>query len=255
MLCKLLQLNIEKGKLIDDIITFINNSDYDFLTLQEVAGGGFTHDDFSCFDLILKRCQNYDGRLVKTNILTSGEESYFGNAIFFNKDIKFLKEEDIWMNNRQIITVDDLDTRDGRIHAGYCCKVMHFDINGERLSVLSGHFTWGPRPYDTELTISRANIVKDFIAKLQNPFILAGDFNVEINTQTEMQFEEHGVNLTRKHNITNTLNPHIHVAKHLFPKGISCDFVFIPKSIKEIDFFRVDDNLSDHYGLHLDFYV
>ncbi|MDQ6985641.1 MAG: hypothetical protein Q9M91_04330 [Candidatus Dojkabacteria bacterium] len=70
-----------------------------------------------------------------------------------------------------------------------------------------------------------------------------------------MQFEELGLNLTRNYSFTNTLNPDLHRAKHLFPEGIPCDQVIVDKRIEVIDFKIITQNISDHYGLSLTFKI
>ena len=127
----------------------------------------------------------------------------------------------------------------------------------------SGHFAWTKKSYITfPAQIQRANILRQFLRKLNTPIILAADTNVDPDLKVIRQFENIGLrNLTLEYKFNNTLNPKqtnhyqdIFVNDPIQSKrgGVACDNILISKENFTIDSYKVlNDDVSDHFPLEL----
>jgi endonuclease/exonuclease/phosphatase family metal-dependent hydrolase len=127
-----------------------------------------------------------------------------------------------------------------------------FSFAGKEISFLNCHLAWGPHSKDEPHKVEQGKKLSEYVKSLTTPFVLTGDFNVDKDSQIVQWLEVVGENLVTKNGITNTLNPHTHAAKQLFPPGLGVDFAFVSKNISVTDFHLVDTpDLSDHLGLSL----
>lgn len=248
---KLLHLNIFKGKFLDRILDFSRKNDFDFLQLQEVAGGEQSFNNSDDFERIKNDLQ-YRGEIVKTSNPVEPSGSYFGNATFVNPKYKILKSDIIWLKefDPDVRNVD----KSSAINASRAAVSLLIENDGRKFYLINGHLAWGPTPLDDEYKIIQAKILLGYIKNLQYPFVLSGDFNVLSETKTASMFEEFGINLTKKHRIESTLNPNIHFLKQkTIEEKIAVDLIFVSDEINVLNFKRIDDDLSDHLGLFLEF--
>lgn len=257
MKVRILQQNIWYGKVINKLIEYLDKNSFDIFTFQEVTGGEYTKrirgeriDVFQEIKDILGG--SYKGYLVKSMTLKGDSDSYIGNATFIRQNLSVeIKEEVFWMNPYQeYAQVFSNEDHDQIINNPYSALVLDLQFaNGQKLTVATGHFSWSITPDDRDYKIQRASSLLDYLKEKNLPIILTGDFNSEIETKTVQMFDEIGVNLTKKYGITNTLNGDLHRAKHIFPRGVACDYIFVDSRFKVHDFQLVENGASDHHGL------
>ena len=133
---------------------------------------------------------------------------------------------------------------------------LEFELDNRKFNIITTHLAWGSTPDDKEYKIIQARKLHDNLSKIENPFILTGDFNVTPDTQTVYIFNDLGKNWTTKLNVENTLNGRTHAVRQLFPPGLAVDYIFTSPGIDVKSFRLVDEvNLSDHFGLLLEFQV
>lgn len=243
----LLQLNIESGKYLDAVIAEIQRGEYDFVNLQEVS-----NRDRKCLAELGESLPDYEIREVTTYRYLKEPKRDAINATLIKKSpgVRILDMTVIWMNPYRDLVEGELETYADKPYSAYGLKL---EIEGHMFELLNGHFTWGPRPYDTDDTIARAKLVADYIAELDRSFVLTGDFNVRPDTVTASQFEKYSRNLVRELGIANTLNPRLHRVKKLFPEGIPVDLVFTSPDLRVMGLRVLPDDLSDHLGVVLEF--
>lgn len=103
MKVKLLQLNIESGRFLDQIIAYVRKQDFDILHFQEVSGSTFNrYHKLDMFEVI-KQKLDCDGVLTKTVTHSLDKNSYFGKAIFFKKNFKLLSRNEIWLKPFKVL--------------------------------------------------------------------------------------------------------------------------------------------------------
>lgn len=250
MKLKLLQLNINSENYWDKLVPYLTSNDFDIILLQEITGkdtvmGNINakSDTFAELQKILKA--DYHGELSITQKYTKSPDAYFGNAIFYKKQFKLIKKNEITLSSFGLFT-QKLTTYEsvGR-------KVLHLtlEIANKQASFLTTHGAWGKdnieRPFQTE----QGEILVTYLKTVTQPFILTGDFNITPEQPLIQKISSFTHNLITENNVTNTLNPKNHNAKHLFPKGLAVDYIFTSKDISVKNFKVVDKGLSDHFGL------
>lgn len=252
MFIKLLQLNIYKGKFLDQVIDFVKKNNIDILNFQEVTSGNLSFDNINCFNAIKTRLE-VQGNIVVCCRQTGQTDAYLGNATFYKKNFRVLKKEIIWLKNYQEIA--DFKTRRIQDDPRSALSLL-FGKEDKTIQIINTHLAWGPDPKDRKYKLNQAEKLYKYVQGLSIPFILTGDFNVTPDSKIVSWFNTLGRNLTVENQITNTLNPHTHKARELFPQGWAVDYIFIHKSIKVKSFRIVDEiDLSDHFGLLVEFEI
>lgn len=251
---KFLQLNIGMGMFLDRVINFIKENDIDIVNLQEVSGGRVSQTKgLDCFKDLKKSLNACNGQLVPSWQIENDQSSYFGNAIFFKKEFILNKKEIFWLKEfREIpyyssdIITDDTFPRNALL--------LRLDCFGKTIWIINTHLARGDNHKDNPIKLSQGKKLYAKVAQINEPFILSGDFNVTLDSQIISWFNNLSRNLTVENNIINTLNPKVHVAQQLFPKGLAVDYIFPSKNIRVKSFRLVDEvDLSDHFGLLLEF--
>ncbi len=245
MKIKFLHLNMFKGIFLDRVIDFIKSEDIDIVNLQEVTGGILGSKNHQCFETIQK-ATGYKGELVKCWAIKNQTDTYFGNATFFKKEFELIKKDILWLKPYEEVEYSENLSYDKLPRTGLFLLIKRED---KEFWVINTHLIRGENDQDTPLKLEYGKKLFDAVKKIDKPFILSGDFNVSSNSQIISWFNTLGINLTTKYNITNTLNPNIHIAKKLFPKGLAVDYIFVGNSLKVNRFERIDKDLSDHLGL------
>ncbi|HUD44717.1 MAG TPA: endonuclease/exonuclease/phosphatase family protein [Patescibacteria group bacterium] len=247
MTLKFLQLNIESGRFLDEVIAFIQKHDFDIINLQEVSGGKFNkYNQFDIFQT-LKEKLGYKGELTKTMIGKSDPQSYFGNATFFKPSFSLLnKKEIIWL--KPFVELSELPKNNFQTLPR---NALHLTLTKDNLTlnVINAHLAWGPTPLDEPYKINQANILIDYMKNVSQPFVLSGDFNVTPDSQIVKNFNQLARNLTVENHLTNTLNAKTHRVLSLFPPGLAVDYIYTSQDIKVDKFEAIKETLSDHLGL------
>lgn len=255
MRIKLLQLNIEAGSRYSDLIKYLKQEQFDLLHFQEVCGGKFSrigNDNFSA----LKDELTLHGDLAISMNQIHDKSSYFANATFYKPNLIPLKKQIVWLHPfREVEEIERTD-HDLLRSLPRNALALQFQINNELIWFINTHLAWGPNPKDEPHKIIQGQKLESFIANLTDPFILSGDFNVDKDSSVVKSIEKLGVNHAVNAGITNTLNPNVHRAKELFPKGVAVDFIFTSPDLIYENFSLVDKpDISDHLGLKIDIIV
>lgn len=244
MLIKFLQLNIELGKCLDEIIEFVKRENFDILNFQEVTGGSLNRHNIDCFNY-LKNNLGYGGELSVSWRVKGDKNSYFGNATFFKKSFSVKDKKIIWLKDYQEVTLHTPFP-----YRPYSVLSLGLDILGKTVQVINTHLLWGPTPQDSKEKLKQGQKLYKYLKTVDNPFILSGDFNVDQSSQIVSWISTLGRNLTVENNVTNTLNFRTHRVKHLFPRGLAVDYIFVDRRLQVKNFKVVEDeDLSDHFAL------
>lgn len=242
-------MNIYLGKWFDKLEEFIKKEDFDILSFQEVSGGRVSFHRDNLFQKIIDL--GYDGQLGVNWRIKGHYGSFVGNGTFFKKSFTLLEKDQIWLNEYR--EIEDPDNRESRNDPKSALSVL-IEKNGVKLRIVNAHLAWTPDAEDSDEKVRQAKIFKSYLEKIDSPYIITGDFNVEKHTQVVKMIESIGVrNLSSENNVTNTLNSRLHKAPHLFPPGLAVDYILVSPNMKVERFEVLDLDLSDHLGLRLEF--
>lgn len=125
-------------------------------------------------------------------------------------------------------------------------------VNGEILNIINCHGQPLPgEKNDTEARITQSKEIINFAKNINEPMIIGGDFNLDINTKSVGVFEENNfLNLIKNFGIKTTRNE-VSWAKYPDSKQNFADFVFT-KNIKVKNFDVPDSDISDHLAMFLE---
>jgi endonuclease/exonuclease/phosphatase family metal-dependent hydrolase len=252
MVLSILQLNIFADNYWNKLVAFLSTHDFDVLQLQEVAGNntecGQIQTKRDCYEELKKILGNrYNSELAIADRYTSSPTSYLANATFFKKAF-VLEEKNIFTLFRH----DGLFPSEAETFEDEGRVLLHLKlrINGKTVSFLNTHFAWARTNIEEAHQTKQAKVLLPYVEKIAHPLILSGDFNLTPDQPTIQKISKFLHNLTAEYTITNTLNPRNHRAKHLFPKGLAVDYIFVSNDLKVKEYKVIDDvDFSDHFGL------
>jgi endonuclease/exonuclease/phosphatase family metal-dependent hydrolase len=260
---QLISINIWGAKIHDPLISFINKNKEktDIFLFQEVFKSDrniITHDSYSNFlqELVeLLPDFNYYYSPTAQGSDINGKVDFpleFGQATFIKKSVNVINEGEIFFykNFNEIEFYPD-----GR--GDFPRNFIHSEIeeNGKKFLVLNVHGFWEPAPkYDTPQRFIQSQKIIDFIKEKKLPSIVAGDFNLGIDTLSLRMLEDSGLrNLIIESKAPTTRSSFYNIKYRIFDKY--ADYAFVTKGIYVNDFKVMEDEVSDHLPLFLEFEV
>lgn len=125
--------------------------------------------------------------------------------------------------------------------------------DGKSFLVLNIHGFWNKAAKtDVPQRIKQSQIILDFIKNENLPAVVAGDFNLRMETKSVAMFEQNGlVNLVKKFKVPTTRsNLYDFKWRQNDPYA---DYIFTTKDVSINNFRVLQDEVSDHLPLYLDF--
>ena len=240
---KLMQLNVWGGRLEKQIQNLIAQEKPDIICLQEAVSikGGSNGGWFLTVDEIE---QLYDMNLAYSPVISFSfmrRKAEFGNAIF-TKD-KILDKNTVF--TRLEYKKDfDFESDDYNIR-----NLLHITIDNKekQIHILThhGHHVPNHKKGDEE-TLRQCSQIAEYIKCLQGEIILTGDFNLEPDSESIEQINKILRNLPLEARLTTTRTPLTH-------KTEVCDYIFVNDEVDVKGFKVLDDIVSDHKALVLEF--
>jgi len=248
---KLISLNTwgaRAGK--EKMLEFFNKyEDTDIFCLQEMWQGGeeiYTDKDgiltdtsisFRLLDDIKKILPNHDV------YFRPAIGTHYGLAIFVKKNIDVIEEGDVFIHkNKEFVP-------EGH-HGGHARNMQYITIDKENpVTIYNLHGLWnGQGKSDSDDRLLQSDKITEFVKETKTPFVLTGDFNLLPGTESLKKIEQLGVeNLITKYNIKSTRTS-------LYEKELKfADYVFTSPSIQIKDFRVMEEEVSDHCALYLEF--
>ncbi len=166
-----------------------------------------------------------------------------GLAMFVKKTEKIEEEGDFFVyRTRNAIADNDERT------LGKNLQFAQFPKSGKEYTIINFHGLWtGEGRNDTEERISQSQKLKEFLNVIGGTKIICGDFNLSLNTKSLAIIDENMKNLIREYGITSTRNRFFK-----YPDKFA-DYIIVDKDVKVNDFRVLQDEISDHLALLLDF--
>ena len=182
------------------------------------------------------------------------EESYFhgellpldigtGQVIFIRKSLK------IFENGGFRSHEDSPYHKEGDMVSGRCQWVKMYSDKIGQITVLNMHGLWqrNSKKADTPERLEQSEKVNGFFENIEGKRILCGDFNLAPHGEAMRKFEDNMLNLVKEYKVNSTRSSH-------YPKEEKfADYILVSKDVKVMDFKVLQDEVSDHLPLLVEF--
>jgi len=255
---KLITLNIWGGEKFDPLMEFFaREMDHvDIFCLQEVLFGlepKFTNENKARMNIsaeIAAKLHNFksykflakNSTYFASELLPQGVE--LGQEIFVRKSIKVISDGGFRTYPEERYINNNLEFPDNGNFQYIKIKEAHDELV---LGNLHGLWQENSQKLDTPERMEQSKIIKSFFDKEKGRKILAGDFNIRPETQGTKILEIGMENLITKYGVTSTRS-----SIYLEPIRFS-DYILTSPNIKVNDFKVLQDVVSDHLPLLLEF--
>ncbi|QQR50559.1 endonuclease/exonuclease/phosphatase family protein [Candidatus Nomurabacteria bacterium] len=237
---KLITLNTWGGRINQPLLQFIkNNDDTDIFCFQEMNNNASAEtvdspeEDKNLFSHIKEVLPEFTGYF-------SPQVPGTGHAIFIKKELVVDHIETHLILSEEEIT--HMPTPFPRI-----LQCMHF----KNLIIYNFHGVPKADKKDTPVRDIQTKRVLDIVNKDTNPKIIVGDFNLNPDTKAIAAFNLIFTNQMMKSSYTTTRSRHYEKLKE-FPYA---DYIFTSPEIKVSEFKVLNDEVSDHLPLSLNFEI
>lgn len=246
---KLLQLNVWMGRLTRQIMPLIEREQPDIITTQELFSAPqdvpFPDQTFDLFERIQKTAgYSYSYFSPICDFDYSGVHVGVGNGV----------------HSRLPITASRTIFTNGTFQANADSSVFEANVRnaqivtvalpgGKSLHVVNHHGYWQANPVGDEKTVASMQKVYNEINALDGPVVYAGDLNVDPDTPAMQLFGDKFDDLTGSRNISNTMS----VLGKL--QGVAPDHILVNSDVRVTDFRVLEDLVSDHQALVIEFDV
>lgn len=261
---RLISLNLWGGKVHSPLIDFIkkHSDQTDIFTFQEVLKyekNVKTHDyhanllgelseildNFSFYFSPRSISHDPDG---KVNIPVE-----FGQATFIKNKIKIHENNEFFVYKTFNLMNKYFSESDPDFPSLVLYSILK--INNKKFMVINYHGLWEPAPkHDTEHRLRASQIIIDHIQHVSLPTIIAGDFNLRIETKSLQMFEDFGMRNLVKETDAPTTRSHFYEERWRKIDKFA-DYIIVTKNIDVKKFEVLNDEISDHLPLLLDFEI
>lgn len=260
---RLITLNTWANRLHDPLIDFLKREapTTDVFCFQEVfhTTTDRTHtadtrtmraDSLKQLQLALGSEFQYEYAPVQVGFDDDGPVDYhleFGIATFIRRDVEIVGQEIVFVYR------DGL-TREaaGPIGKPRCVTVSKIrSQDGKAYAIINFHGLWqaGTNKQDNADRLEQSRRLREVIDRCDGPVILAGDFNLLPDGQSMAILEQGMKNLIKEYGITSTRSSH-------YAKPIRlADYILVSPEIEVKDFKVLEDEVSDHLPLVVDWSV
>ncbi|MHB8661005.1 MAG: endonuclease/exonuclease/phosphatase family protein [Minisyncoccota bacterium] len=171
----------------------------------------------------------------------------YGILMMVKKDLKVMEEGEVFVHQHK----GYMPEGDVGNHARNIQYVTIETASGP-ITIINFHGLWtgagvGKGKKDSPERIEQSVRILEYTKKIQNPFILCGDFNLLPDTESLRMFENQGLrNLIREYGVTST-----RTSFYMKPQKFA-DYAFISRDIPLKNFSVLPDEVSDHAPLFIE---
>lgn len=240
---KIITINIEAGRLMDNLVAFVAAHRPDILLLQEVFTSPESPDPrFHVLEALHKTLPHHHlDRAATYDTVRDGVRVEAGNAIlskfpFVDRSVVFYG---IRYASHYVELIDDFSTVPRNL------QHVQLDGRGTTLHVFNTHGIWG---IDPSLTTARLHMSQVIVEQIRGraPVVLGGDFNTVADTPPIDMLEQHLTNVF-KGKIQSTLN--MRRKRHPVYATLALDMLFVSKDVAITQAECPEVNISDHLPL------
>ncbi len=246
---RLICLNAWGGKLYDQFSRFLERFQRttDLFCFQEVFAGprtsGFEKGDpervFDLYERLGRQLRGFTGYLAEP--YTSFGERL---ALFVRDSIKIDDHGDTALYHQREVVVDEKT-----FSVGSRLQWVAFRRKNKLYTVANMHGIWLPSgKEDSPERLIQSENIAEFLEHKKGAKILCGDFNLLPQTRSIKMLEQNLRNLITEYAIKSTRNSHYSPKKEKF-----ADYIFASTDARVLDFRVLEDEVSDHLPLLLEF--
>ncbi len=248
---KLIDLNIWAGQILVPLRKFIHeNKEADIFCFQEVykteSGEKFINVIKNAPDARPDIYYQIEDLLPEHKGFFAPTQNTTGLAIFVKKSIDVVENGNIFVYKQKDAMISGDPNTTGRN-----LQFVKIKAGREYFLICNFHGIWAREgKKDSPQRIEQSENISKFLTQRKENIILCGDFNLEPNTKSLAILEEDLVNLIKKYSVKTTRTK----LYDWFEKGdFYADYVLVSKDIKILDFKVMQDEVSDHAPLLLEF--
>jgi len=239
----LIALNIWGGKRASSLLDWFRaRSTTDIICLQEV----FSHSQSPTPDYYPGDCADIHEQIL--NVLSDHKGIFcplipqgYGLSMYVHTSFTIIDYGHHWT------FVNDNYQGDG-ICQSRCLQWVSVAYNNDRFTIFNLHGIVNKQgKLDCKERFDQLTNIQNFMRTFDHPVILAGDFNVTLDTQFIQSFDQTHTNLVKKYNALSTRSS-VYTGKDRY-----ADYIFLPNGMVDHQFSVCPEEVSDHYPLYCDF--
>lgn len=243
---KLVQLNIWQGRLLGQILAFLEKEQPDLLCLQEVYSSDLDSvilSFFRSYEAIQATLPNHQGFFSPVyDIAVLGKQVRFGTAIFSRYPMSDQETVLISGELQSYKTFDDYIPNTRNLQR----VTIHID-DTHSFCLVNHHGYWVANELGDDISVEKMKKVAGIVADSPRPLICSGDFNVTPESPAMKPLQEQLRDLTQEYKLPTTLSQFGKVP------NVPCDHILVSKGIDVQRFNGSDELVSDHKALILEF--
>ena len=233
---KLISLNVWEGEVYEPLKNFIKNhkNDTDIFCFQEVI----RRKELNLFNEIQLLLPDFTGYLTE-QVPGVGLATFIRNTINVSKldSFSILSSRDI----KGLIMPDG---------SGYYPRMMQvISIEKPKINICNFHGVPGNLKQDTKERELQTKRLQEILDSFDDPKIIVGDFNLNLDTEAILAMEKKVKNLIRESTFKTTRSKY-YDKKEIMPFA---DYAFVSQNIKVKNFEVLQDEVSDHLPIMLEF--
>lgn len=248
---KLMQLNIWQGRLLRQVLDFLEQEKPDILCMQEVYSSEINSinlDFLGSFERIKEIFPGYHGYFsANYDFPVFGQKISYGNGLISRYPI--LQPETVYTSGefRSFCLAGEYIEKEVNDFAYNVQKVTLQMSEAKSFCLLNHHGYWLPNRMGSEVSVQKMEKVAGIIKESPRPLIFVGDLNVVAESPAMQPIRAILRDLTQEYGLHTTLSELGKV------KNVACDHVSISEGVQVKHFAARNSLESDHKALVLDF--
>ena len=242
MKLKIIQINIFKGKYLDNLVQFLKVEDADFITMQEVSRG-IVSNHTSSVDIFsyLMDTLGLNGVFHNDVEVVGHPDVLHGNGVLTK--YRILESSQIPLKRNRPLTVREFGDR--KFFPVFPRSIVDakVDVSGALIHALSLHGAWTAPPTDNAETLRQSELIAKHLKSLDEPFIMGADMNTTPKMQVIKLIEKAAQNFMKGSGIKRTTHPQVHKVAY---KELLVDYIFASKEFKRLSIKAPAVLVSDH---------
>ena len=233
---KLISLNVWEGQIYEPLKNFVlyHSKDTDIFCFQEMI----RREELNLFKEIQMLLPDFTGYLTE-------QVPGVGLAMFIKNNIKIEKVDSFSILSTR--DIKDLLRSDG---SGYYPRMMQvISLKESKINIFNFHGVPGNLKQDTKERKLQTKRLEEILSSFNDSKILAGDFNLSPDTEAISAMEKQMKNLIKESNFKTTRSKY-YDKKDVMPFA---DYAFVSPDIKVKNFEVLQDEVSDHLPIMLEF--